>query len=240
MMKAFWMARLLGLLLAGLLAGCAGGGFGGMSACEAFGDEGAALIAAAKRSDDARLKRLLAEGVDVNSRGRDGITPLTWVMAQGDLKAAEQLIAHGADPNIRFDNGHSVMSLAAGGDRPDRLEFLLRHGGDPNLLGPRGDLLLSMAVLHRRDRHVELLLKYGADINGHGPISRTGAAEVAVGQARFDLAVRLLELGYDHDMERLARTVSFRVIRPDSPQQKWRSTLIAALEAKGYPVPSQR
>ena len=47
------------------------------------------------------IRLLLAEGADVNARGRDGGTPLHAVVTQGNIELARDLVARGADLHAR-------------------------------------------------------------------------------------------------------------------------------------------
>lgn len=200
----------------------------------------AALTAAAARGDAEEVKRLAAAGADVNARGAQNVTPLVWTLAKGKLSGLKALLEAGADPNFQYEGKYSAMSLAASGNRPEALEVLLQHGGDPNLMGHADDPMLNLAALHHRRENINLLLAYGADINGHRPISGSTAADIAVGQGLFDLAVELLERGLDYNLKDLAKGIQYSHVPADSPQQKWRKRLIEMLEAKGYKVPQRR
>lgn len=52
---------------------------------------------AAERGDLEQLKRLIAQGSDVNARDENEATPLHWAVYRGHITVARLLIAHGAD-----------------------------------------------------------------------------------------------------------------------------------------------
>lgn len=58
------------------------------------------LIVAARKSDVAAVKTLLAKGADVNAKTEYGATPLFYACDRGNAEIVKILIAHGADVNI--------------------------------------------------------------------------------------------------------------------------------------------
>ena len=63
--------------------------------------------AAAKGNIDA-VKHHLAAGVDVNSKGYRGFTPLHYAARNGRKEIVELLIAKGADVNVKIVSGPSI------------------------------------------------------------------------------------------------------------------------------------
>jgi Ankyrin repeats (3 copies) len=58
------------------------------------------LIVAARKSDLAAVKSLLAKGADVNTKTEYGATPLFYACDRGNAEIVKILIEHGADVNI--------------------------------------------------------------------------------------------------------------------------------------------
>jgi ankyrin repeat protein len=74
---------------------------------------GAALVVAAKFGQVAVLEKLLARGVDVNSRPAqrgwpDGVTALHQAAWHGKIDAVRCLLDHGADPTLRDSTHHGT------------------------------------------------------------------------------------------------------------------------------------
>ncbi len=69
------------------------------------------------------MDQLIADGVDVNAKGKDNVTPLFWAFFDNKLPRFKKLLEHGADPNVLLTSnlGHprifapndSVVVLAA-------------------------------------------------------------------------------------------------------------------------------
>ncbi len=64
-------------------------------------DKAEALSAAARAGDAAMVKRLLDEGVDVNTKFRYDATALSYAADHGQLEVVKVLLAHKADVNIK-------------------------------------------------------------------------------------------------------------------------------------------
>ena len=139
-----------------------------MSLARMFPDERQrALARAAGRGRVRTVDRLVAEGADVNARGRGDGTALYWAFRKRSLKGFRRLLEHGADPNVVHNQGAvSVMHLAAQRRNIAWLEAALRHGGDPNVTVRHGghDTVLVEAVASRRAKAVGLLVAAGADL----------------------------------------------------------------------------
>jgi ankyrin repeat protein len=59
------------------------------------------LSAAARKGDAVTVKRLLDEGIDVNTRFRYGVTALFYACDHGHVDVVKTLLDRGADPNVK-------------------------------------------------------------------------------------------------------------------------------------------
>lgn len=112
-----------------------------------------------------RLKRFLAEGIDVNQRSPDGFPLLGLAVFFRQRDTAKLLIDAGADVNARSRNTFNVAPVhgaVARGDI-DTLELLLSKGADPNLVQQRWLRPIHEAAASGSLRIVALLLMFGAD-----------------------------------------------------------------------------
>lgn len=71
------------------------------------------LVDAIQRGEAKVSEKLLAQGADVNARGRDGSTALHAAIVSNNRALYLELLNRGADPNICDDKGTSVVHLAA-------------------------------------------------------------------------------------------------------------------------------
>lgn len=133
---------------------------------------GHALNNAALHGDLARLKTLLASGLEVNARDHNGWTALHWASDEtarwGDLRNQQAslrlLIAHGADVNARTNHGETPLGFGAWSDNCIRV--LLEAGANVNIMGAfMGGAPLHEAAWQGSDEGVRLLLHAGANPN---------------------------------------------------------------------------
>jgi len=108
-------------------------------------DKADALAEAARKGDAAVVKKLLDEGVDVNTKYRYGATALSYACDRGHLEVVKLLLDRGADANVK-DTFYGATPLTwavspAMGRKPQHPEvvrLLLQHGAqgkDQALMG---------------------------------------------------------------------------------------------------------
>jgi hypothetical protein len=116
-----------------IVACSAGFAMKGKKASEIFKDEKEIrLCRAAETGDVEEIDELLAEGVNIESRGLDGVTPLFCAIYQNNKKGFEHLLKRGANPNSPMNDGDAVIMIAAHHPDPWYLVTALEHGGNPN------------------------------------------------------------------------------------------------------------
>ena len=95
-----------------------------------FGCGETPLHKAAEQGDIEAVKKLIADGADINSQnGRDGETPLHRAITRGQTEMAKLLIDSGANVNIgRKRDGQTPLAMAVSRGR-DEIAKLLRAKG---------------------------------------------------------------------------------------------------------------
>jgi ankyrin repeat protein len=132
----------------------------------ASSDKADALSAAARKGDVAAVKKLLDEGVDVNTKFRYNATALAFAADRGHVEVVKLLIERGADLNAK-DTFYNATPLTwtinpAMGRKPQHVEvlrLLLAKGGIP------ADALtnaLEAATGSKQDDMIALLVAAGA------------------------------------------------------------------------------
>ncbi len=191
----------------------------GRSAQEAFSNEGVVnLLRAAVNLNINEAKSLVDTGVNINTVGKDGATPLVWLLGLQNLGGMKLLLDLGANPNQHVQDGVGPpVWLSAGGGRKEALQLLLDYGGDPNL--PHGTSSpLMMAISGSHIECAELLLQRGADINySNGPLSALSSATFNV---QFGSAIWVLEHGYVHELVMAKRMLTIKNPRPGQEELK--------------------
>ena len=157
-----------------------------------------ALAQAAARGDIKKVDALVAEGVDVNSVGKRGATPLYWAMRS--YKGTEHLLELGANPNLIYEDGTTILTVAVELKDIRVMRVLLEHRADPNLK-PRAGLYQApiFDAMYYGMNRVDLLLAHGADIN---ILDRFGCTPLmsACSVADYDIAYELLLRGADYSI----------------------------------------
>lgn len=226
------------LLMLMLVSACKASELGGMKAEDAFTDaKTAAFVKAVSKNDFSQADALLAQGVDINTVGTEGITPLLWVMlTERSVKSTEYMLRNKADPNyVVPERMVSAMYFVAGGNRKDLLELVLKYGGNPNLVGPRDQSMLMVAITQRREEYFDMLLAHGAELNWrnrHGD----SAPWQTLTPGRFDWTLYFLEKGYNNDLQDLANDVE--TVPASEQMLPWKVKVIDYLKAKGAVFPA--
>jgi hypothetical protein len=126
---------------------------------------------AAGRGDVATVRRLIAEGVDVNARTRYGATALFFAADKAQLGVATLLLEKGADPNVKDTfYGATPLNWAMNHDATEVVLLLVQKGAND----PASALAMSAQSGLRR-----------MWVNGMGPIKLPRAAGGQSGRLDF-------------------------------------------------------
>jgi ankyrin repeat protein len=211
-------------------------------ATQFFADTKVAELAEAARDGNlARVDKLVAEGVKLNTKGYEGFTPLIYAMSGETLKGFRRLLERGADPNQQTEGGDSAIYYAAFRQDPEALKLSLAFGGNPNLRchpkpGPKFDpngiaieyldsrpTPIFVAVLVRSPENARILIKAGADINARDTTFGQTPLFDANNSSCYDVMYVLLEAGADfRAKDNLGHTVSYYMGRypPRGPNKE--------------------
>jgi uncharacterized protein len=219
-MSFFWNEKLIGFLLAILLA----------TFHVSASTHKSPLTDAAEKSDRAAIRTLLKKHADINAPQPDGMTALHWAVHLDNLEIAKLLVKNGA--NVKSENRYGVtpLSLACANGNTELVELLLNAGADPNTtlrggetvlmtaartgkVGPVKALLAHKAKVDAKERRgqtalmwatadghtavVELLLKAGADFRTPLPDSGFTPLFFAAREGRAETVRALLKAGAD-------------------------------------------
>jgi len=112
-------------------------------------DKADAMWEAARKGDAATVKKLLDEGVDVNTKYRYGATALSYACDRGNFDVVKVLLEHGADVNVEDTFYHATpldwAASPAMGRKPQHAEIvglLLAHGAK----GKEGALMAAVSA----------------------------------------------------------------------------------------------
>lgn len=201
---------------------------------------------AAAKGKTRKLDQLLKQGVGLNARGKDDMTPLLWTMLKKNKAGFRYLLEHGADPNVQIsagtNSGQSVMSFSALADDPEYLDLVLQHGGNPNLIDPKRGITPIFQSIHSYNvSNVRRLIAAGANLNFIGTRGQTPAIEAAI-ISQHEMVFYILKAGADPTIkDNLKATVIDWVtsdrIDPKSKVSEWRAKTLELLKAKGVEIP---
>jgi len=111
------------------------------------------------------LDKLIASGVDVNSRNKNNNTPLHMAAKLGFEDMTRILLAAGANPDCDNDDLDTPLTISAYRQHVSVCEALLNGGANPNIRGRFGASPLHCAVAIYSTDIIRLLIAAGADIN---------------------------------------------------------------------------
>jgi ankyrin repeat protein len=171
------------------------------------------LIDAASRGDLKKVKMLLNEGADVNTRDINGRTPLHYAAARGHLDTVKFLVDRGADVNTRNVDGWTPLHEAAAWGHLDVVEFLLDRGADVNAKNIYGWTPLHYAAAWGHLDIAKLLLDRGADINAKNGDGKT-PLDLAKKKKYWDI-VNFLEKAVENKLEASGTSVMATVVKSE-------------------------
>lgn len=124
------------------------------------------LFMAIAKSNPAMVRLLLDNKADPNKE-----SPLTVVVANGDVASADALLEHGANVETKFEDGDTPLLHAARAADQDMVALLLKHKADPNVRtrgvyqndGSSQGTPLLIAATEGYKGIAEVLLAQGAD-----------------------------------------------------------------------------
>jgi ankyrin repeat protein len=153
------------------------------------------LHMAAANNDDATIRSLLLEKVEIDARDSDGRTALLLATHRNHIEVARALIEAGADVNAK-DNIHDSAYLYAGArGHLEILKMALAHGADLKSTNRYGGTALIPASERGHVETVRTLIKAGVDVDHINKLGWTALLEAIIlgnGGASHQQIVQLL------------------------------------------------
>jgi hypothetical protein len=113
------------------------------------------LFVAVRADDSSAIAQAIDAGVDLNSIGSGGQTPLMHAVLTGKKKAVIELLQKGADATIGEKDGYTPMHGAGFQGRSEIAHVLVKHGLDPSDRHADGYTPLHRACWGREQRHTD-------------------------------------------------------------------------------------
>ena len=175
-----------------------------------------ALCQAMEKEDMETLDKLIADGVDVNTKGKKGMQPILWAYPAGE-KVFEKILEAGGDPNfIASDtygtkNGfgpkttllyRAAMDYSYKPVFKNYLALLLRYGADPEAKNGQS-VFFSLGIRRDNDEMIQQFIEAGINLNiSYGDPNISGNCEylvtVAATNRRYKALRILLEAGAEY------------------------------------------
>ena len=120
------------------------------------------------------IKMLIENGANVNSKDKNGLTPLHIAVKDNEIDLAKILLHHGADIEAKSKYAHTPLTLAVEADLIDMTIVLIENGANVNT-DSRDRTPIFRAVELNLVAMTKLLIQNGADVDvlnhwGHPPL----------------------------------------------------------------------
>lgn len=116
------------------------------------------LHVAVKRGDIEKVRSLLSDGANANSKDHAGWRPIHESMRDGEnaLRIIRLLVDYGADINAQSDSGNTALHDAAAYMSHEIIEYLVKSGADPTVKNLDGKSPLDISKLPQYNRSKEI------------------------------------------------------------------------------------
>ncbi|CAF3455143.1 unnamed protein product [Fusarium graminearum] len=170
-------------------------------------DELTALQTASEGGHLEVVEKLLAAGVDADSKDTDGRTALQVACEAGHLEVVEKLLAAGADADSKDTDGRTAFQVACEAGHLEIVKKLLAAGADADSKDTDGRTPLSCAAENGDEVIVKLLLATGkVDVHSKDTEGRTSLSWAA--EKGFQAVVELLSAQNSDNLRSLSGDLS--------------------------------
>lgn len=157
------------------------------------------LIQAAERKETETIKRLIEEGVDINTKDSEGRTATMIATYNNDVETAKVLIKAGADVNIQDNMKNNPFLYAGAEGYVEILKLTIEAGADPAMINRYGGTALIPASEHGHiDAIKELLTKTDIDVNHVNDLGWTALMEAIVLNNGGEIQQQAIQLLLNH------------------------------------------
>ncbi|MFJ5762696.1 ankyrin repeat domain-containing protein [Neobacillus sp. NPDC093182] len=157
------------------------------------------LIQAVKGKDADTVRRLIEEGVDINTQDSEGRTSTMIATYNNDTETAQILIEAGADVNIQDEKENNPFLYAGAEGYSEILKLTIRAGADPSITNRYGGTALIPASEHGYvDIIKELLTNTNIDINHINDLGWTALLEAIILNNGDEKQQQTVQLLIDH------------------------------------------
>ena len=113
------------------------------------------IFDAVRQDSETLIKSALGSGVDINSIGPGGQTPLMHAVLSGKVSSVKALLKLGADTTIGEKDGYIPIHGAGFQGRAEIAQILIDHGIDPSDKHTDGYMPIHRACWGQEKRHTD-------------------------------------------------------------------------------------
>ncbi|HEV2601498.1 MAG TPA: ankyrin repeat domain-containing protein [Candidatus Babeliales bacterium] len=145
------------------------------------------------------VKKLLAQGVDINQVNAEGETPFFYAVKKGRFHVAHMLLEAGANKEARDKYDHTILMSAVSWANIETIKYLVLDAKvDINAGDKDGKTALMVAARDGMAGFVRLFLENGADIEARDHSGQTVLMEAAQ-WGRLNVVKILMQAGMDKE-----------------------------------------
>jgi len=111
------------------------------------------------------IKKLLKEGINIETKDNCGYTGLMWASTNGHIEVVEELIKKGGDINSKNNQGFTSLIYASANGHLKVVQKLIEKGADINFKNDKGETALIWGSYNGHLEIVKELIEKGADVN---------------------------------------------------------------------------
>ncbi len=167
--------------------------------------------AAAKGQVDSVNDLIKNQGVDPNTLGKEGMTPLWWAFSAKNVQGMKALMQNGAQADMTSDD-ITMLDMSVGSQYYELTKVLLEGGANPNRIkNDTKQTPIFSAIYGKQLKNVQLLDQFGANINVKDKCDGTPLS-LALKARSFDIAFWLIEQGADvHVVNKNGGTLAWEI-----------------------------
>lgn len=129
------------------------------------GQKATVFLTAASKGQLDVIDKMIAEGIDINTKSVSDDTALSLAVLGGHQDAIDWLIKHGADINNKNANGMTPLLLASQNGHKEIAELLIASGADVNAVNKAGETALKVSQQNGRQEIADILGGAGKGVN---------------------------------------------------------------------------
>ncbi|MHC4212186.1 MAG: ankyrin repeat domain-containing protein [Planctomycetota bacterium] len=186
--------------------------------------------------DPAKVRQLIENGTDVDTKDKLGWTATYWALSAGQNKVFSYLLNKGADVTAKTIDGRTLLHQASKAGLIEFVKQLIAKGADISVKDKGGETPLQHAASHGHKEVVKLLVAKGADVNVAAKNGTHPLGDAALA-GHEDVVKLLIASGADVNLSaKIHNLTMYRGTALHAAAYSGHSTIVDLLIAKGADV----